>query len=367
MSRWKSVGGVWSKTWTTLREIDVNAIREESEQAFTVACFGQRSLLDSVAQLLQADTVDPYDETPEQIEPRYGSPDARAALSFYTLPYTTPAAPHADMLLLVLDGRQPLSPTAASTLDELSATSLPLLIVVLYGEQMPALDSGDRPPLLPTMRLVTLAEPQAEGASERLAQDLLDTLPSELYLAAARRIPALRAAVASKLIQTTAFSNAAYALGSGISEEFPVLNISVAAADMLVLTKNQVMLIYKLALAHGAPPDFQGVMREALSVVGMAYIWRQVARTLVGLVPVVGLVPKVAVAYAGTYTVGVAAWRWFATGELVSRQEMQAISQDSLRRGREVFARLQAQMRSGSTRFTKRLGRPGEPTRSELE
>jgi uncharacterized protein (DUF697 family) len=84
----------------------------------------------------------------------------------------------------------------------------------------------------------------------------------------------------------------------------PVLNIPLNAADMLVLSKNQALLVYKLALAFGAPADFQAQMKEVLPVIGSGFLWRQVARQLVGLIPGFGIVPKVAVAYAGTYATG---------------------------------------------------------------
>jgi uncharacterized protein (DUF697 family) len=109
-----------------------------------------------------------------------------------------------------------------------------------------------------------------------------------------------------------------------------------------VLTKNQAMLVYRLALAYGAPPDFQSRIREVIPVIGGAFLWRQAARSLVGLIPVWGIVPKVAIAYAGTYTTGVVAWRWFESGEIVSTDQMKQITQEAITigraRAREIIA-----------------------------
>jgi uncharacterized protein (DUF697 family) len=165
-----------------------------------------------------------------------------------------------------------------------------------------------------------------------------------LHLAAARSLPGLRPTVAHDLITGTAFSNGSYALLASVSEHFPVLQMTVSAADMLVLTKNQVLLVYKLALAHGAPAEFQANMREMLAVVGLAYVWRQVARSLIKLFPVVHIAPRVAVSYAGTYGVGVVAWRWFAYGELVSTEQLQHIVQEALEQGQHTIRMLQAQI-----------------------
>jgi uncharacterized protein (DUF697 family) len=139
---------------------------------------------------------------------------------------------------------------------------------------------------------------------------------------------------ARDLIASTAFTHATYALASGLPEQIPILSVPFAAADLVVLTKNQAMLVYRLALAYGAPPGFQERIREVLPVVGGAFLWRQMARSLVGLIPVWGLAPKVAVAYAGTYTTGVAAWRWYERGELVSADQLKRISGEALTIGR---------------------------------
>jgi len=133
-----------------------------------------------------------------------------------------------------------------------------------------------------------------------------------------------------------------------------VLNLTIAAADMLLLTKNQALMTYKLALAHGAPPDITACLRELVSVVGMGYIWRQAARTLVGLLPLVGIPAKVGVAYAGTYTVGTAAWHWFARGELVSRERIEHMVQEGQQQARRMFSEMQAATRRERTGSRKR-------------
>ena len=49
MPKWSDFGNVW----TTLRELDVNAIREEAERPITIACIGHNAALDEIDRLLR--------------------------------------------------------------------------------------------------------------------------------------------------------------------------------------------------------------------------------------------------------------------------------------------------------------------------
>jgi uncharacterized protein (DUF697 family) len=188
--------------------------------------------------------------------------------------------------------------------------------------------------------MIAIPDTSALDAADRLASAFLSRLPTEQQLSAARRLPGLRATFARELIGSVSFTNATYALASGLPEQIPIISVPFAAADILVLTKNQALLVYKLALAYGAPPDFQARIREVLPVVGGAFLWRQAARSLIGLIPIWGLVPKVAISYAGTYTTGIAAWRWYDSGEIVSSEQLKRISNEAITIGRTRAAEL---------------------------
>ncbi|NJM05555.1 hypothetical protein HC891_04100, partial [Candidatus Gracilibacteria bacterium] len=168
----------------------------------------------------------------------------------------------------------------------------------------------------------------------------------------ARRLPGLRPALAIHLLKSTSFANASYSAASALPQQIPILALPFVAADIFVLTKNQAIMVYKLALAHGAPPEFQARMIEITPVIGGAFIWRQVARSLVSLIPIWGVVPKVAIAYAGTYTTGFAAWQWYANGDKISRQNLAEVSQKALSQGREIADRLVAQIKERQAKMT---------------
>ena len=152
----------------------------------------------------------------------------------------------------------------------------------------------------------------------------------------ARHLPMLREPVSRKLIEDTSFVNAAYSLTTGLAAINIFLAIPLNVADMVVLTKNQALMAYKIALAFDLPSDWRQTIPKLSAVVGVGFLWRTIARQLVGLVPVIGVVPKVAVAYAGTYAIGQALYRWCANNEKVSPQAFRALYSRALLRGQEV-------------------------------
>ena len=164
---------------------------------------------------------------------------------------------------------------------------------------------------------------------------VLELLP-ERRLALGRQFPLFRQAIALQLINETSFSNAVYSLGTGLAEVVPILDIPLNLTDMIVLTKAQAFLAYKLGLALGFSTRWQDYVAEFGSVLGGGFVWRQAARTLVGLVPVWGIVPKVAVAYAGTYVVGHVILQWYLTGRKITGQQLRTLYQQGLLNGKNL-------------------------------
>ncbi len=168
---------------------------------------------------------------------------------------------------------------------------------------------------------------------------VLDALPGQ-HLALARRYPLFRFAAARELIADTSLANATYALGTGLAEVIPALDIPFNVADIVILTKSQALMVYKLGLALGLSTRWQDHVAQLGGVVGAGFLWRQIARQLIGLIPVWGIVPKVAIAYAGTYAVGEAILYWYRTGHKISGKGMRDVYVDALARGRQVAQNL---------------------------
>jgi uncharacterized protein (DUF697 family) len=146
----------------------------------------------------------------------------------------------------------------------------------------------------------------------------------------------LRETVARKLIGDTCLINAAYSLATGLAEMNILFDLPLNAADIVVLTKNQALMAYKIALAFDLPTDWRETIPKLVTVVGSAFLWRLIARQLVGLVPAFGIVPKVAVSYARTYAVGQAVYQWCAYSETLNPKLLKSIFAQALERGREV-------------------------------
>jgi len=174
------------------------------------------------------------------------------------------------------------------------------------------------------------------GRVDLLAEGLFAVVDPDRRLALARQFPALRPCLFSTLIDETSKANAGYAFSTGIAEMVPVLGVPMTIGDMVVLTKNQLLMGYRIALASGRSGRPRDLVMEILGVLGGGLLFRQMARQLVGLVPVVGIVPKVAVAYGGTWAIGRAVTLWATGGGRLTHERLRQLTREGLRRGRTV-------------------------------
>jgi uncharacterized protein (DUF697 family) len=168
------------------------------------------------------------------------------------------------------------------------------------------------------------AVPSDKKQLNELRQRMMNRLPDRAP-AFGRAFPGFRSAAAKSVIDETAKANAQFALVSNIPAVVPLVGgLMAASADFLVLTKNQLMLLYKVAAIHGRDLSDQfAIFREMVPVVGAGLAWRTVAREIASFVPfAAGTIPKVAVAYAGTLSVGRAADYYYRFGHKPDRDQM---------------------------------------------
>jgi len=130
----------------------------------------------------------------------------------------------------------------------------------------------------------------------------------------------------------------------------PLLDLPLNVADMVVLTKNQLVMSYKIALASGKKGEPRELIGEVVGVIGSGFLFRQAARQLVGLVPVVGIVPKVAMAYAGTWAVGRAVAAWATEGRKLTPAAVRRFYREAWGRGKTVARAMAAQARRARPR-----------------
>ena len=307
MARLRDISNVWS----TIRELDVGDIRNEAEQPIRIALIGAHRF------------------------PARGTPP----IDVYNLPLVrerTTNLGQADLVVLIIDGSQALSYDSLLAFEKTAVLQVPLVLVVTHANELPKADEGVPTPDWHNLEPVFLTDTENVATIRKtLGAAMVEALPETLRMAAGRRLPGLRGSVTNELLGSVALTNATYSLSTGLPEMIPILNLPLNAADMLVLTKNQALMVYRIALAQGAEGEFSAMIRELLPVIGGAFLWRQLARQLVGLLPGVGLLPKVAVSYAGTYVTGLIAERWFSQSELISRKEIQRLLAQALQEGRE--------------------------------
>lgn len=176
--------------------------------------------------------------------------------------------------------------------------------------------------------------------STRVAQCIVTDLPG-LAVALARRFPLFCEPAVEHLIKEASRVNGQIALLSAIPGVIPVASVFLppaAVADIVLLTKNQILLLLKIAAALGLSYHTRDRLREIVPVVAGAMGWRSLAREFVGIVPGgVGMLVKGAIAYAGTYVVGRSAYWYWTTGEQLSRKQKERIYRQMLEEATRIL------------------------------
>jgi uncharacterized protein (DUF697 family) len=303
-----------------LREIDLGRIRAASEQRFSLLVSGEHDLGVRLAKTLS------QGETPEDFSPW---------ITHCALAEAPQHTGHDLALLVTVEGKPDRA--ARETLRRL-APSGPVIQVVAGSSP------AQLPPGLEAAR-VHLAALSPTEVQRHLAPEVLRLLPEALHLPLARRLPLFRPAAMRALVEETARANAFYAASTGLAATVPILNLPLNAADFLILTKNQLVMAYKLALAAGKTGRPQDIMGEVIGVLGGGLLFRQLARSLVGLIPVAGIIPSVAISYAGTEAIGHAVTLWAYQGEHPSTQTIKQFYREALGKGNEVAKVLVARVR----------------------
>jgi hypothetical protein len=185
---------------------------------------------------------------------------------------------------------------------------------------------------------------------EMLVADVL-AAREDLALALARRFSPFRDRVTRDIIQSVAGENAMFAIMSALPNVIPSLAeipwaFGEFASDTAVLTVNQIRMAFQLAAASDHAVGFSQQRSEIGSLVAGAFGWRSLAREFSGKIPFGGgLLPKAAIAYAGTWVAGASLERLYRLGYGLTRQERKHAWDEAFTRGREVAAQLMARVK----------------------
>jgi hypothetical protein len=162
----------------------------------------------------------------------------------------------------------------------------------------------------------------------------------DLSLALARQFPAFREKVVDGIIHEIAKENALFALATALPNlvpnmlELPWL-VGEFASDTAFLTANQVRMAFQIAAACGRRVGFAEQKGQLAGIMAAAFGWRALARELVSHIPFGGgLIPKGAIAYAGTFVVGKGLERYHHGLGKPSAEARKLLYQEGLERGK---------------------------------
>jgi uncharacterized protein (DUF697 family) len=338
-----SLGPV-SSIFNVLKEVDVRPTRDAAETPFLIA-FASRDA--AFAEYLAALMY--------RGERAHDLPPFRAAIA---LPLSASAQLARANFVLIVTRPDADNAEELRVFTALTAANVPALLCYLQEQAAPGSPALPPPVMQAQAQGIVLPQniltlPLVNGtldetaATRKLTQAIRQRRAID-ELALARFLPAFREPVVKAMIEDVAVANAAYSLGTGILQINPLTGLPLTVADTVILTKNQAVMAYKIALAMGMQSDFKSVIPEIAGVIGGGFLLRQAARSLIGLLPGLGILPKVAISFAGTYAVGEAVYFYAAKGEALTSDGLKAMYNKALERGQNVAASLQRRREEAS-------------------
>jgi hypothetical protein len=179
---------------------------------------------------------------------------------------------------------------------------------------------------------------------QRTIRDVLSNRP-DLAIPLALHVHPFREEVSKRIVKKVARENALFSLATAIPDIIPFISLPWAigefASDTAVLTANQIRMAFLLAAASDRTVGYREQKGEIATIVAGAFGWRALARELVGKIPMGGgLLPKAAIAYAGTRVAGMSLERYYRLGRAYTRAERRLAYEDALERGKTFAASL---------------------------
>ena len=309
-----------TNVWKTIKEVDLRPLQEQALRGVQIAllgdkCSGRHTLAEQMRQ-----------------DPRRPDIRTEAPVKILDLEQAEQAV-GSDLVILVVDARKADFKEELSILQTLMNAGIKTL---LFANTFPVDDSSTAITPWSEWRRKYIVQGSAlegEFLHRHFAAATVELAP-QLAMALGRDFPLFRHAAATYLINDACLSNAAYSLTTGLAQIIPVFDIPLTVTDMIVLSKTQAFLAYKLGLTVGYSTNWQDYLKEFGGVLGGGFVLRQLARSLVGLIPVWGILPKVAIAYAGTYVVGHTILQWYLTGRHLTKGQMRDLYRRAFIRGK---------------------------------
>jgi uncharacterized protein (DUF697 family) len=341
-----------SSVWKNIKEIDLKPIRESATHPVRIVLVGaQGTGRHTLAEQMRTDPARPGIHT-------------QSTLGLITVEAIS-EAPVAHLIIVLVDATRTDFLEEQSLVKKWSEAGKNVLVFINKIDLVNGNIVGDAQQGWLASRVIYGSVNDIAYLQREFIPTMLELLPLQ-HIALGRQFPLFRLTVARQLINEACFSNAAYSFSTGLAEIVPVLDLPLNVTDMVVLTKSQAFLAYKLGLLLGFSTRWQDYVTEFGSVIGSGFVWRQIARQLIGLVPGWGIVPKVAIAYSGTYVVGNAILGWYLTGRNLSPKQMRALSAQAFIRGKEYARRLGEKIPRPKLGKRKREALPSPQNKPEL-
>ena len=312
-----SMGRMLSMVWKAFKELNPKNVETEAARRIRIGVVGPRELLQETIDYLLRDDIAAY----QQAE---------------------------DILLLI---STPLQHEAMSLLGECD-------IVLRYGTTKDDLVAID-----PKRIFLFSSTTDIPNVVRSILQspDL-----GYIHLPLARALPAVRDDVASEIIRTISIENALFVVSTSFGNIIPnplqvLASVAESAGDLVVLTANQVRMLFRLAAAFDKDLNYKQIYPEVLSILGAAFGWRTIARELVGKIPFGGgVVPKAAIAFAGTLAVGDGIVFYYTTGKRMTKEQMKERFDVGLEKGKATGAEIVGKFKDAYTKGISFMNKPGD-------
>lgn len=311
-----SRGRTLSHIWNAFRQLNPKNVASESERAIMVGVVGPLDLLRETAQFLLGEDPGAYD--------RVG-----------------------DILILL---PTPLESTVYAL--------LPRFDIVLRSS-----DYKDSLPGVASERAFSFSSVDELPAVMKLV--LREPSLSYAHLPLARALPAFRSEVALDTVQSVSIENAIFVASTSLGNIVPnplqpLASVAESLGDIVVLTANQLRMLFRLAAVYGQKLGFRDQAPEIASILGAAVGWRSLAREAAGALPfAAGVVPKAAIAFGGTWALGDALVYYYTTGKRLTKEEMKDRFDAACEKGKAAAEGIVARLRESYVRKVSSGAEPG--------
>lgn len=182
------------------------------------------------------------------------------------------------------------------------------------------------------------------GRGTELVTEVLDRQEA-LALPLARVFPPFREAVTRRAIQSASTENAVFSIVTSLPNIAPYAGLvwtpAEFASDSAFITLNQLKMLFHLGAASDRAIGFGEQKSEIGSIVAGAFGWRAIARELAAKIPAGGgVVPKAAIAFAGTWVLGASLERLYRIGYGYTRAERSSAYEEAFERGKQTAVML---------------------------